>query len=109
MNGQQCPQVTIFIEHLGLAYSPKEISLLLYQSQNQKAVAVKRKEVAVKQLGDSTKEAKESIAEQVELKSSKQFEQEQPSGTQASSCQVRKMKLLHKRQCSICSVNETST
>ena len=102
MNGQQCPQVMIFKEHMGLVYSPKEIPLLLYQSQNQKAVAVK-------QLGDSTKAAKESIAEQVELKSSKQFEQEQPSGTQASSCQVKKMKLLHKRQCSICSVNETST
>ena len=109
MNGQQCPQVMIFKEHMGLVYSPKEIPLLLYQSQNQKAVAVKRKEVAVKQLGDSTKAAKESIAEKVELKSSKQFEQEQPSGTQASSCQVKKMKLLHKRQCSICSVNETST
>ena len=88
MNGQQCPQVMIFKEHMGLVYSPKEIPLLLYQSRNQKAVAVK-------QLGDSTKAAKESIAEQVELKSSKQFEQEPPSGTQASSCQVKKMKLLH--------------
>ncbi|KAF3953868.1 hypothetical protein CMV_020721 [Castanea mollissima] len=104
MNGQQCPQVMIFKEHLGPVYSPKEIPLLLYQSQNQKAVAVKHKEVAVKQLGDSTKAAEETIAEQVELKSSKQSEQEQPSGTQASSCQVKKMKLLHKRQ-----VNETCT
>ena len=77
-----------------------------YQSQKEKAVAVKHKEVAVKQLGVSTKDL---IAEQVELKSSKQFEQEQPSGTQASSWQVKKMKLLHKRQCSICSVNETCT
>ena len=77
-----------------------------YQSQKEKAVAVKHKEVAVKQLGVSTKEL---TAEQVELKSSKQFEQQQPSGTQASSCQVKKMKLLHKRQCSICSVNETCT
>ena len=109
MNGQQCPQVLIFKEHLGLVYSPKEIPLLPCQSQNQKAVAVKHKEVAVKQLGDSTKAAKESIAEKVELNSSKQFEQEQPSGTRASSCQVKKMKLLHKRQCSICSVNETCT
>ena len=57
-------------------YSPSVHLEGEYQSQKEKVVAVKYEEVAVKQLGDSTKAAKESIAKQVELKSSKKFEQE---------------------------------
>ena len=83
-----------------------------YQSQGKK--------VAVMQLEESTSVAKGSVTEQVELHSSRQIEQTQSSGNQASSCQEqgasscqdKRVKLnnkLHKRQCSFCSLNKTLT
>ena len=74
----------------------------------------------MKQLEDSTYADKGLVAEQVELHSSKQIEQTKSKRNQASSyqeqeassCQEKTVKLnnkLHKRQCSLCSVNKTYT
>ncbi|XP_075645516.1 putative mitochondrial protein AtMg00240 [Castanea sativa] len=65
-----CPNTRSVQDGLINIYSPSVHLEGEYQSRKEKAIAMK-------QLEDSTKAAKESIAEQVELKSSKQFEQEQ--------------------------------
>ena len=99
-------------KYIFITYQSKIQSSVVYQSQSKKVV--------VKQLEDSTSADKGLIVEQVELHSSKQIEQTKSARNQASSyqeqeassCQEKTVKLnnkLHKRQCSLCSVNKTCT
>ena len=107
-------KVCVNNSNIGKVRATREKSIIRkkYQSQNKK--------VAEKQLEDSASADKGSVAEQVELHSSKQIEQTKSTRNQASSyqeqeassCQEKTVKLnkkLHEQQCSFCSVNKTCT